>query len=302
MRVTRLRAALARPPGRMAAVGAGLLAVLVLAAVAAPLIAPYDPQAPVGAPFQAPSAHHWLGTNDVGQDVFSQLLWGARAALAVALAAAAASVALGVLVGAVAGLLGGVVDLLAMRTIDVFLAVPGLPLLILVVALVGPGRATLVAVIAGFSWPWTARVVRSQVLTLRARGFVKAAAGFGAGPAHLLRHHLLPVLAPLTAAGFVEVAGVAVVLDAGLAFLGLADPTTASWGLMLNRAVTYPGIYLSDAWTWWVLPPGLAVTLAVLALTYLGLGLAGTGRPAPTPDGPVRGPGSRLATAGGARG
>lgn len=269
---------------RMMTAGAAILAVLALAAIFAPLLAPYDPHAPVGQPFQPPSAAHWLGTNDVGQDIASQLLWGARATLAVAVAAAALSVAVGVLLGAGAALAGGWVDLLAMRAVDVFLAVPGLPLLVLVVALAGPGRLTLVVVIGLFSWPWTARIVRSQVLSVRARGYVHAAAGFGAPAWHLLRTHLLPAVAPLAAAAVVEVAGVAVVLDAGLAFLGLADPTTASWGLMLNRAVTYPGVYFTAAWSWWVLPPGLAVTAAVLGLTYLGMGLTAARQPGPHPE------------------
>lgn len=272
--------ALSGAHARMAAVGAAIVAALALVAVLAPLLAPYDPHAPVGVPLAAPSGAHWLGTNDVGQDVFSQLLWGARAAMVVAVAAAAAAVAIGLVVGVAAGLLGGVVDLVVSRIVDVFLAVPGLPLLILVVALAGPGRTTMVVVIAAFAWPWTARIVRAQVMTLRQRGFVAAAGGFGARPWYVGRRHLVPAVAPLAAAGFVEVAGVAVVLDAGLAFLGLADATASSWGLMLNRAVTYPGVYFSPAWTWWVLPPGLAVTVAVLGLTFLGMGLASLRAPA----------------------
>lgn len=268
-------------PRRLTVVGGAVLGTLALTALLAPLLAPYDPSFPVGLPLQAPSASHWLGTNDVGQDVASQVLWGGRAALVVAIAAATASVAVGVLVGAAAGLLGGIVDLLVMRATDVFLALPGLPLLILVVALAGPSQATLVVVIAAFSWPYTARIVRSQVLTLRTRGFVEAAGGFGARPGYVMRRHLVPAVGPLAVAGFVEVAGVAIVIDAGLAFLGLADPTTSSWGLMISRAVSYPGVYFTPAWTWWLLPPGIAVTLAVLGLTFVGMGLTGPRRTAP---------------------
>lgn len=263
----------------MVVVGAGLVGVLALVALLAPVLAPYDPHAPVGQPVEAPSAGHWLGTNDSGQDVLSQVLWGARAALAVAVGAAALSVALGALAGTAAGLLGGLVDVALMRLTDVFLALPGLPLLLVIVALAGPSRATVVVVVAGFSWPWTARIVRSHVLSLRTRGFVHAAGGFGARPWYVMRRHLLPAVAPLAAAGFVEVASVAVVLDAGLAFLGLADPGTASWGLMLNRATTYPGWYFTPVWTWWVLPPGLAVTVTVVGLTFMGMGLSARRQP-----------------------
>lgn len=135
-----------------------------------------------------------------------------------------------------------------MRAVDVFLAVPGLPLLILLVALVGPSRIAMVLAVASFSWPVITRIVRSQVLTLRSRGFVDAARGFGGGPWYLLRRHLAPSVGPLIGTNFIEVAGVAVFLDAGLAFLGLGDPTVPSWGLMLNRASNYPGLYFTDAW------------------------------------------------------
>lgn len=265
--------------GRMVAVGAGLVGVLVVAALLAPWLAPYDPHAPVGPLVQGPSAAHWLGTNDSGQDVLSQVLWGARAALAVAVGAAAISVFVGLLAGSAAGLLGGVADMALMRVTDVFLALPGLPLLLVIVALAGPSRVTVALVVAGFSWPWTARIVRSHVLSLRTRGFVHAAGGFGARPWYVMRRHLVPAVAPLVAAGFVEVASVAVVIDAGLAFLGLADTGTASWGLMLNRATTYPGWYFTPIWIWWVLPPGIAVTMAVVGLTFIGMGLAAQRRP-----------------------
>lgn len=262
-----------RPARPLVAAGAVLVGALVVAAAVGPLLAPYDPHAPAGLPFEAPSAAHWLGTNDVGQDVASQLLHGARWALLVAVAAAGLSVAVGVLVGVAAGLFGGGVDLVTMRTVDLFLALPGLPLLMVVVAFAGPGRATMIAVIGLFSWPWTARIVRAQTLSLRSRGFVEAAGGFGARPGYVMRRHLVPAVAPLAAASFIEVAGVAIVLDAGLAYLGLADPTTSSWGVILNRSTTYPGIYYSAAWAWWVLPAAAAVTLAVLGLTFLGAGL-----------------------------
>jgi len=252
--------------------GAGLVGGLCLAAVLAPVLAPHDPHLLVGAPLEPPSASAWLGTNDVGQDVASQLIWGARSSMTLALAASVVSLILGILIGVGAPLIGRLADTVAMRAVDVFLAVPGLPLLILLVALAGPSRVTMVLAVASFSWPPIARIVRSQTLTLRSRGFVQAAGGFGGGPFYLLRRHLTPALGPLIGTSFIEVASVAIFLDAGLAFLGLGDPSTPSWGLMLNRASNYPGLYFSDAWKWWVLPPGLAVTAAVLGLTFMLVG------------------------------
>lgn len=252
--------------------GAGVVGGLCLLALLAPLLAPHDPHALSGLPLESPSLAHWLGTNDVGQDVASQLIWGARSSMTLALAAATVATLVGVAVGIGAPLLGGAADTVAMRAVDVFLAIPGLPLLILLVALAGPSRVTMVLAVTSFSWPPIARIVRSQVLTLRSRGFVSAARGFGSGPVYVLRRHLAPAIGPLIGTNFIEVAGVAIFLDAGLAFLGLGDPTTPSWGLMLNRASNYPGLYFSDAWKWWVLPPGLAVTAAVLGLTFMWVG------------------------------
>lgn len=269
---------------RLAVAGAAVVAVVAVAAALAPLLAPHAPHAPAGAPLQPPSAAHWLGTTDVGQDVWSQLVWGARAALIVAVAAAALSVAVGVTVGVAAGLVGGLVDVACMRLVDVVLALPALPLVLVIVAFAGPSRVTLVAVIAVFSWPWTARVVAADVRRLRGLGFVRAAAGFGEPPWQVGRRHILPAIAPLAAAGFAEVASVAVIVDAGLAFLGLADPTTPSWGLMLNRASTYPGWYASPMWTWWLVPPAAMVTVTVVALTFASMGVAAHHQHTPTAE------------------
>lgn len=253
--------------------GGAIVAALMLVAVLAPLIAPFDPRAVAGPSLSGPSADHLLGTNDAGQDILSQLVWGARSSAIVSVLAAAIAVTLGVAVGAAAGLLGGWADTLAMRTVDVFLAVPALPLLILVAALAGPSRTTVVLVIGLSAWPQVARLVRSQTLTLAARGYVAASRGFGAGRAYVVRRHLLPQLSPLVAANFVFWAATAVVLQAGLAFLGLSDPTEISWGGVLNRALGHEGIYFGSAWLWWVLPAGLSITVAALGLALLGLGL-----------------------------
>ncbi len=159
-----------------------------------------------------------------------------------------------------------------MRFADVVLALPGLPTILLLAALLGPGRHTVVTVLDLFGWPRLARVLRRQALSLRQRGFVGAARGFGAGPYYLVRRHLVPALGPALVTGFVSVASVAILVEAGLAFLGIADPTVVSWGGVLNRALVYPGLYYSFLWIWWVLPAGMSITLAVLGLSFLGVG------------------------------
>ncbi len=118
-----------------------------------------------------------------------------------------------------------------------------------------------------------ARILRSQTLSLRRRGYVEAAQGLGGGFVYVLRRHLVPALAPLLAANFVIVAGVAVLLESGLAFLGLGDPTAPSWGQILHRALDHPGIYFISAWKWWVLAPGIAITVAILGFAFLAVGL-----------------------------
>lgn len=254
-------------------VGAVLVGMLAAAAVFAPTVAPYDPHALAGSSLEQPSRQHLLGTNGIGQDNFSRLVWGSRTSLSVALGAAALTVVISVVVGVVAGLLGGAADTAAMRVVDVFLAVPALPLLILVAALITLNRATLTLVIGLTIWPVLARIVRSQTLTLRHRGFVSAARGYGGGVGYVLRRHLVPALGPIITAGFVTVAGQAVLLETGLAFLGLADPTGVSWGFILNRALAHPGLYFSPLWTWWVLPAGFAIAALVVGLMFLGVGL-----------------------------
>ncbi len=263
-----------RAPGRgLAGVGLGVLVLLATIGVLAPVLAPHDPRALSGGSFEAPSANHLLGTNDIGQDVASALIWGARTSLLVAIGAGGIAVVVAVVVGVGPALVGGWIDRLVMRLVDVLLAIPVLPLLVLVAALTGPRLSVVVVVIGALAWPRMARVLRSEALSVRQRGYVEAAQGLGGGLLHLLRRHLVPALTPLIAANFVLIAGVAVLLESGLAFLGLGDPTTPSWGQVLNRALDHPGIYFTRAWTWWVLPPGIAITVAILGFTFLAVGL-----------------------------
>jgi ABC-type dipeptide/oligopeptide/nickel transport system permease subunit len=253
--------------------GGGAVLLFVLVALAAPLLAPYDPHAFSGQPLERPSAAHPLGTNDAGQDILSELIYGTRISLAVGLGAALGTVALGLLVGAVAGYAGGPVDTLLMRLVDVMLTLPRLPLLILLAAFLGSGLTQTIAIISLLFWPVTARVIRAQVQSQRQRGYVRMARNFGAGPGYVLRRHILPAVAPLIAFGLVAAAGRAVAMEAGLAFLGLGDPTAKSWGLMMRFSLNLPGLLLTDRWLWWLVPPGLCITALILALTYLGMGL-----------------------------
>ena len=253
--------------------GVVVLGLFVLVAFAAPLLAPYDPHAFSGQPLERPSPAHPLGTNDAGQDILSELIYGARISLAVGLGAALGTVALGLLVGGVAGYAGGPLDSVLMRLVDVMMTLPRLPLLILLAAFLGSGLVQTMIIISLLFWPATARVIRAQVQSLRVRGYVKMARNFGGGAGYVLRRHILPSVAPLIAFGLITAAGRAVAMEAGLAFLGLGDPTAKSWGLMMRFALNLPGLLLTDRWLWWLLPPGLCITLLILALTFAGMGL-----------------------------
>lgn len=247
-------------------VGGALLGVVVIAALVGPVVSG-APELPSRDIFAPPSAAHLLGTNDFGQDVFGLLLAGARLSLTVALSAGLLATLLAALVGAGAALAGGVWDRVLMRFTDVMLAVPNLVVIIVVAAYLQLNPPGLVLLIALFGWPAAARVVRAQTLTLTGRAHILAARTFGASKPYLLRHHILPDLIPLLSVSFLRNARRAVFLEAGLAFLGIGDPTVISWGGMLQHALRY---YYIDAWVWLLLPPALAIAATILAFNLLG--------------------------------
>jgi len=260
---------------RPALVGLWLLVALCVATLLAPLIMTSDPRliSPDMATtrFQAPSALHWLGTDQFGRDVLSRLLYGARISLSIGLLATAIAVGLGTLIGAVAGYAGGRTDALLMRFTDLALAFPRLVLLILVVALFGRSVPVLVLVLGLTQWPATTRIVRGDVLSLRERDFIQAARALGLGGARIVIRHIVPnVMAPVIVAATLGV-GNTITLEAGLSFLGLGPlPPTPSWGAMvLDGASRLPGLG-----TWWLATfPGLTIVLVVLAFNVLGDGL-----------------------------
>lgn len=255
------------------AAGAAIVLLYLVVAVLAPVLAPFDPKATASESWLGPSGAHLLGTDNAGRDIFSQLIWGARYSLTVAVTATALAALGGVVVGMVAGLVGGVVDLLAMRLVDLFLALPGLPLAVLITALAGPSIGVLILVVALAGWAPIARVVRSQTLSLRQRGFIRAAQGYGGGPLYVVRRHLVPAVAPVLAAQCVDFAATAIFVESGLAFLGLGDPLRVSWGTLLDRAFRQQGLFFSDRWLWWVLPAGIAITVVITGFTLVGVGL-----------------------------
>lgn len=251
--------------------GALLVATLTIVAVFAPLIAPYDPTVRAGIPFSPPSSEHWLGTNDVGQDILSELIFGARVSLLVGVSAATAAM----VIGTVVGLIGGYftrVGSVVMRGVDVVLILPFLPLLIVLSTYLGRSIVNTILVISLLIWAPTARVIRSQVLSLSKREYVTAARSMNAGHFYIIRRHVLPRTFLLAIGEFVAATSAAILLESSLSFLGLGDPLQKSWGSVLFWAQAR-GAFLTPAWQWWVLPPGLLIMLAALGFALLGYAL-----------------------------
>jgi peptide/nickel transport system permease protein len=249
-------------------IGLGMLGLFVFLALFGGAIAPDDPDASSLDILAKPSADHWLGTTEQGSDVFSQLLVGARVSIEVGFAAAAISAVLGATVGLVGGYFGGWTDRILDALENWFLVIPTLPLMIVLARLLEPSLGVLIAVIGLTSWAGTGRIVRSQVLTLRERAFVERARALGAKDSYIIRTHILPNTLPLIFANTVLIVAVAILSEAALAFLGLGDPTRISWGSMLENAFS-SGAPSAGAW-WYVIPPGLCITLLVLSVSILG--------------------------------
>lgn len=239
-----------------------------LMAVFGPLLAPDDPRASSLEVLEGISLAHPLGTTENGSDVLSQLLVGARVSIVVGFAAALISAALGTAVGLAGGYLGGWTDRLLDALENWFLVLPTLPLMIVLTRLLSPSLVVLILVIGLTSWAGTGRIVRAQVLTLRERAFVERARALGAGDLYIVRTHILPNTAPLIFANTVLIIAVAILSEAALAFLGLGDPDSISWGTMLEHAFD-SGAPSAGAW-WYVVPPGLCLTVLVLAVALLG--------------------------------
>ncbi len=251
-----------------AAVGASIYFCIAMLAIFADRLAPYDPRAilRVGsrvARYLPMSADHWLGTTSSGRDVLSQVIYGTRAALAVGLTAAFVVVAIGTLLGLLSGYLGGWTDRIVTWLADIVLGLPFLPFMLVLAALTHPGTGVVIFTVSALLWPNTARVIRSQVLSLRERAWVEAARVTGCSTTRIMFVHVLPQVLPLAALYGSVAIGWAILAEASASFLGFGDPETLSWGVMLQEA--YANQALSrGAWNWFA-PPGAAIMSMVLA-------------------------------------
>lgn len=261
---------------RAGVVGLWMLVIVILVAIFAPVIAPYEQssseQAGVEDIYNPPSPAHWFGTDDAGQDIFTNFVFGARISLIVGFFAAFISIIIGGLFGLVAGFFGGRLETFLMRFTDIMLVIPDLPLMVVVVALTEkPSLLNIIFVIGILGWTTTARVVRSQTLAVKSRKFVLRARAIGAGKRHIVIRHILPLVMPILVVQAVLAISLAILNESALAFIGLGDPSALSWGQMLNFAF---GRGAMSAGAWWALfVPGFGIVWVVLGLTLLGQGL-----------------------------
>ncbi|MHB8868820.1 MAG: ABC transporter permease [Thermoleophilia bacterium] len=251
-----------------AVVGMVLVVTLGLAVAFAPLVAPYDPGTKSGVAWEAPSWSHLSGTNDIGVDLFSELLYAGRISLFVGIVAASLVTVTGSVVGIVAGYFGGRLDDILMRITDVVLTLPRLPLMLVIAAYVGSGLWSIIFVIAIVGWTSLARQVRSQVLSVRESAYVESSRAIGSQSVHIMVSAILPSIAGVIVANGVMEIMFAILTEAGLSFLGLGDPTHKSWGVMLYFAQAQ-GAFLRGAW-WWIFPPGISIAVFCLSFNLIG--------------------------------
>ena len=256
---------------RMGMMGLVILLCFCLVSVFAFLITPYPPNRSITLPMLRPTTKHFLGTDELGRDLFTRLIYGGRVSLMIGVTASLVTVTIGTLVGLVAGYCGNVIDDVLSRLMDLFLSIPAIPFMIVVATILGPGLYKIIFVIALTAWPRTARIIRSQTLEIKEREFIEVSRSLGGRSWHLMIRHILPIVLPLAIANIILAIAGAIISESGLSFLGLGARTQVSWGTILHYAFTEGAISIG-AW-WYVIPPGLCIMLVILGFTLVGLSM-----------------------------
>jgi peptide/nickel transport system permease protein len=257
---------------RRAQVGFGIILFFSMLALTAPIVSPYSPYAfpAPGRPYTPPGKEFVLGTDYLGEDILSEIFYGARVSMLVGIIVAILSTGLGTVIGVLAGYYGHAVDEGLMRATDIVLILPPLPLMIILAAYLGPSLQTVIFVLTVTTWPLVARVVRSQTLSLKERPFTDSARVAGASDFRIMTKLLIPNLATIIAANAVLMVTTAIVGEASLDFIGLGDITVVSWGTMLYWAQSYA--IFNGAW-WWVIAPGVCIILVGLGFVLISVSI-----------------------------
>jgi ABC-type dipeptide/oligopeptide/nickel transport system permease subunit len=259
---------------RIGRIGVVLLALLVAVAIFAPQLAPFDPHKSSSENFLPPDPVHLLGTNDIGQDIFSELLYGTRTSLAIGFLSAAISIVIGTLIGMLAGWFEGGLDLALMKLTAFFMTIPYLPAVIILSAFTRPGLLTTSLILGVMSWPGTARIVRAETMGIKKRGYLQVCRAMGAPSGYVLFRHVVKELLPLVMYRAAARVRAGILGESSLSFLGLGSAAQKSWGSMLYYAQARNAL-LTRAWIWWVLPPGLCIALVSCALTMISYSTEG---------------------------
>lgn len=245
------------------------ISLIIFIGVFAPYISPHAHNLPSGSALESPSIDHLFGTDDLGIDILSQIFYGARLSLIIGFSTSILAGLGGGILGVISGFYGGIIDKIIMRLADMMIALPNLPMMILLGAFFGPSTRNIILVLVLFSWTGPARIVRSKVISIKKESYIVMARSYDAGFLHLFRVHFLPEIMPILAITIIKITSKAIVAEAGLSFLGLGDPTSKSWGLILNHSINFKGIYFTDYWKWWVMAPLLATMILILSISYI---------------------------------
>ncbi len=273
------------PPGALRSVlsepraiaGIAVIVAFIILALFGEALAPYPVHVQTGRVFEPPNSRHWLGTDDGGIDMQSLVMVGARVSMYVGFTAAFVAMVIGGAVGVISGYFGGRTDTALMRITDYFLVIPDVPLMAVAAALFGHSLTNIILIIALIYWTGTARLIRAQVKSVREQTYVKRARSIGAGNTRLIFRHVLPQVTPLLIANTVLTIAVAIFAETFITFLGLGDPSAISWGRLIYNAFRGDAL-LNDAW-WAIVPPGLCVTIVILACTLVGQSMEDTLNP-----------------------
>lgn len=245
--------------------------VLVCALAVLPLFSLLKPGTlPSGKALMPPSSEHWFGTDDLGIDLFASICAGAKSSIVLAVSSALFAALGGSILGMIAGYSGGVIDEIIVSAVDFFISIPDLLLMVVLGAFLGPGLGNIIFAISLVSWVMPAKIARSEMLKIKKENYIKLAAAYGANFRHLFLWHFWKPLFSLMVISVIRIMNKAILAEASLAYLGLGDPLSKSWGMTITRAMDFPNIYLTDFWKWWLVFPTAIMVLTVLSVAVIG--------------------------------
>ena len=225
---------------------------------------------PSGQALSPPSQEHWFGTDDLGIDLFASVCYGAKSSLLLSVGSAVVAAIGGSIIGMLAGYAGGIIDTLIVSIIDFFIGIPDLLLMVVLGVFLGPGLANIIFAISLVSWIMPAKIVRSEVLKIKTENYIRLSKVYGAHFWHIFAWHLWKPLFSIILVSVIKIMNKAILAEASLAYLGLGDPLSKSWGMTITRAMDFPTIYLTDFWKWWLVFPTAVMVCTVLSVAAIG--------------------------------